>query len=780
LNLWRPILLLRSVLCIICCAFGISVFAAEPLDRPAAAEIESPGVNPDDGGGSDRSPTAELTGVTVGWHGRYKLGKWTPVTIAIEVTGARGAATVELTAVDGDDLECVYQYPAVELTENGVVKWDGWVRWGRRRAGLRAVLKQDGRPIAERNWQGSQLPAGLAGADEVPAGLAPDEQLVVAVGSWPALAQTIQRRSQATASSISLVEVAPDQLPADPRSYDGVDLVIVPLGPLWESVVSGAPLTAASRTWADLANSPGHALLRWTQLGGRVLAFGAAGLDRAIAAEHPLQQLLPGRITRIAAQRQTAALEGFVGGGEPLNRLRRPGELTFSLPVAVVASPAGRAVVVEGSAADARPLILHQAVALGRVIYAGLDLDQFPFTEWTNTNRLIDRLLDLALGPAAQQQEAAAQRIAYAGYQDLSGQLRVTLDQFPGIAVTSFSWIALLIVIYIALIGPIDYWLLRRSGRRFVWTWFTFPCVVLLASAGTMALARQWKGTELQLNQVDIVDWDAATGLARGTHWFEIYSPTSRRWSGELRLDRPWSHGAAGVRWLTWLGLPGSSFGGLDNPPSRLRSDLAYLAPIDEPQPDQWRMAIQGLPLDTASSRGLSGRWWQHLDRPDVGQLRASLTGELSGTVRNPLQRPLQRLWLLHGRWVYELPMLGPDDTWTLDSSALPKNLEYLLTLRRVVDGKDRGTPWNAQSTDVERILQMIGFHAAAGGSSYTGLSNGYQSDLDLSDLVKLDRAILVGWSKIPSAQLHAAAEPLAASQLWAMYRVVIPVELAR
>ena len=48
-------------------------------------------------------------------------------------------------------------------------------------------------------------------------------------------------------------------------------------------------------------------------------------------------------------------------------------------------------------------------------------------------------------------------------------------------------------------------------------------------------LAYALKGSELRVNQVDLVDFDAATGLVRGTSWVNLFSPASEAY--DLSLD---------------------------------------------------------------------------------------------------------------------------------------------------------------------------------------------------------------------------------------------------
>jgi len=110
-----------------------------------------------------------------------------------------------------------------------------------------------------------------------------------------------------------------------------------------------------------------------------------------------------------------------------------------------------------------------------------------------------------------------------------------------------------------------------------------------------------------------------------------------------------------------------------------------------------------------------------------------------------------------------------------------PLNLEARLTERRVEQSKDVSTPWEQDSLDIPRIVQMLMFHESARGRSYTGLTHRYQSRIDLSEHVRLGQAILVGRSSAPVARLTdgSSAAPLSGpdgTAAWTWYRIVLPV----
>ena len=80
--------------------------------------------------------------------------------------------------------------------------------------------------------------------------------------------------------------------------------------------------------------------------------------------------------------------------------------------------------------------------------------------------------------------------------------------------VVSFGWVALLIVLYILLIGPVEYFFLKRVLGRLELTWITFPIIVLTVSLAAYFTAYALKGRDLKVNKIDVVDVDPAPAAA--------------------------------------------------------------------------------------------------------------------------------------------------------------------------------------------------------------------------------------------------------------------------
>ena len=145
----------------------------------------------------------------------------------------------------------------------------------------------------------------------------------------------------------------------------------------------------------------------------------------------------------------------------------------------------------------------------------------------------------------------------------------------------------------------------------------------------------------------------------------------------------------------------------------------------------------------------MTARWRTHTDVHPTADLKG--TGQIPvGTVTNTLDFPLTNCLLAYGNWAYDLGTLAPGDSARLGPVVLRRELNSLLTGRKqVFDGQDdfgreRVTPYDRESSDVAYVLRAMMFFEAAGGRPYTGLSNSYQAFVDLSGLLKANRAVLI------------------------------------
>src|SRR5262249_51778165 len=154
------------------------------------------------------------------------------------------------------------------------------------------------------------------------------------------------------------------------------------------------------------------------------------------------------------------------------------------------------------------PLAVQSPYGLGRITVFGFDLDRGPFSEWGSRGPFWENLVAQTAHPLPQGQFERYPVGRGAAPEDYSTSLQGSLDYFEGVPVVSFGWVALFILIYIVLIGPVDYLFLKKVVKRLEWTWVTFPIIVITVSAGAYFAAYALKGKDLKINKVDVVDID--------------------------------------------------------------------------------------------------------------------------------------------------------------------------------------------------------------------------------------------------------------------------------
>src|SRR5207245_2911466 len=138
------------------------------------------------------------------------------------------------------------------------------------------------------------------------------------------------------------------------------------------------------------------------------------------------------------------------------------------------------------------------------------------------------RLLDEAAVPLPPQQtDPRIARNPYGDPQnyDLASQLQMNLEDFEDVPVISFGWVALFILLYILVVGPLDYFFLKKVVKRLELTWITFPTVVITISVAAYFTAYWLKGNDQKVNKVDVVDIDLHTQQLYGNSWFTVFSP---------------------------------------------------------------------------------------------------------------------------------------------------------------------------------------------------------------------------------------------------------------
>jgi hypothetical protein len=310
------------------------------------------------------------------------------------------------------------------------------------------------------------------------------------------------------------------------------------------------------------------------------------------------------------------------------------------------------------AAGSARPLVVRFPYGRGSMTLIAFDLGRPPFSTWSK---------DFLTGMIAALEPPSSGNPR--GW-DLATQLQRMLDTFD-VPVVSFGWLAVLILAYILVVGPLDYLVVGKLLGRLEWTWITFPLAVLVGSGLIVFAAGRLKPRELHINQIDLVDFDLRTDLgsgqrpprayAYGQTWLTLLSPTAGKYSMgvEPRLEA-WGLGGSGPGkgqehrrvTMSWLGRPE-----FDGPGSYGRARVSLLQRSYEFAPDA--VGLRRVPIPVATSKAFTASWEAALDqRPFEADLRyhpRSVAAKVSGTLSSRLPMDLSDVWLLAGGRTYYL-----------------------------------------------------------------------------------------------------------------------------
>jgi hypothetical protein len=720
--------------------------------------------------------------IRIGFNGAFKVGRWTSISVGITI---ERPCTVRwsIEVPDPHGNPTVFPGPDTQFADTGLQTLKAVFRTGRLDGNLRVRVSADGNEV-ERLLRTSNDEAGT---------LRPALQqsvVLVAVLGQPAGLSDLDNLERPV--RIVKIKDATD-LPATYAAFGGLDILFI----------NGNPKITAAQS---------DAIRDWVHAGGHLTL--AVGRETVAFQNGPMSQwvenFIPLRGTRDL--NQLSGLESFAR--ETTKKIIPRGK---SVKVAKIDTTnddsdtprfAGKVLVTD----EREPLVVRTACGFGRITFFGIDLDGPPLSDWKPLPQVMQKLVFDEFPPVSDQSRKRGKRLSQTGVSDLATQLLSASEEFPDLARISTWTVMTLLIVYLMIIGPIDYFLVHRLFRNPRMTWVSFPTMVCVAAALAIWTARATNSQDVRLNQIDLVDIVAAPGgsqFVRSQSWLTVYTPNTLRNRVTVSPqsfqaddnDPPDATAVAiadaeqetGSFLLSWSGVPESGFGGM------------YRSGGIEFGRPQYHYAsggggIDDLPTAMWSTASLNASR-MHRGEPLVeSDLTSRGFGLLSGTLTHHLGGPLREWMLAYGPGVYfseanprtgETSVIESGTVWSPDGPKVrQQELLGYLTQTRLKEVEQSGASSSKQpeyrlaqseydpfSREPGGILRMISFYRRAGGEKYTHLRNDSLRHLDCSGLLELDRAILFARIDVPVTDLKWNDKRLTATQRSTFIRIVLPVK---
>ena len=711
---------------------------------------------------------AEWKQLHVGFHGLGRTGHSMPVMVEVDGLTAGQQVLLTVTASDPRGNLLINQTAAVTVATDGTISLQGQFAVGRLDGQLRVGVRdaQSEEVLIERPIPVTELSASKA--EELFQGNAAesdsniDSVLHVVRQSTTGLL-TVGELAGLTELQRTLIEIAGDplhllsfqvdsdeQFPDSLAALQCIDVIV-----LEGKTQLNERQAAALQDWVGTG---GHLIV---SSGANVADFLQSSWGKWVGQQFDLDPQ-PVNI------RDLSSLQNYVPSAVQLSTNRR------SVLMSRVTSENVKQVV---SSLDGQ-IVARTGVNEGLLTMVTVDLNQRPLNSWKTLSRFYEMLIFDQLAEGVASGRRGSSRIASSGVSDLSTQLATAYDAVPPEQRWSSWHVMAMMIVYLLLIGPLDYLLVTRVLGKPHLTWLTFPAFIGLGAwlvySETGSDSSQLTSREMHV--LDISENDNQQ-LIHARSFTSLSSELTQRSTVIAQADvELFSLASDPEVNLGWYGRAENVYGGMYREGGAGLGRQTYdslLLSADSVSTDQPSFntfesrKLARLPMLAGGSQALSAEWISRAASKPVfeSELVVLGTGLLEGDVRFHLSVPIRDWLLFYGNRVYQpgpkatdqQRTIQPGETWNRRNDWVrASDLKSFLNGVRIVqsrrstsgalkaDSLQVTTPYNPRSSDPLEILTMISLFEAAGGEAYAGLTNDSLRRLEVSENIRMNSALLL------------------------------------
>ena len=710
------------------------------------------------------SKGVEVENIRVGINEHYKIGAWTPVWVQVRGGVEPFDGIMEVISEDESGTPNAYSVIA-KVGAGETAKFTAYTRPGSPRSNFSVrFIDKDGR------GRGGSSVETLR-PNNLPQATYADEIAILALGKTAGIdlitkvpglnGGTQLNNTNGSATAVDVVQLSDldvSFLPGRSMGFDGFDAIVID--------------TNDANVVDTVLSSRGETIREWVGQGGHLVI--AVGQNWQKVKDSPLGSILPATPTGRTTITDVRTIESYANAKDPLVAETGAARAALTITKLEGAEKAGSKVLCTTTSS---PIVVRGAYGFGRVTVVALDVDSKPFASWTDRGLFWVKAVDLHPASTATS-NLNRSRFNQHMVSDLSGVVRQSLEQFEGVRLIPFGWVAFFIFLYIVLIGPGDYFFLRKVIKRMELTWITFPAIVILVSAAAYFAAYRMKGTELRVNEIDFVDVDIPSKAVRGSSFIGLFSPQNRDYSVSVvpRALTPGGKTPTGETRVSWFASPEEGLRGMNGGGQGLSfggSGYQY-APLGQPS------KLEGVRVKIWSTKEFTARWFANMDGEPIVDSDLSQVGtsdRLNGTVTNRLDVPLQNAVLAFNRNIYyNLGTIAPGATVRVELTQDRRLSGHMRDLQSgYTPDQQVYSPSPGANISRYKLAQAILFRESdTGTNQHTNRPLNY---LDLTGQLDLDRPMLVAEVDRPFCDLDLGSVPSAPkTSRSTILRVILPL----
>lgn len=290
---------------------------------------------------------------------------------------------------------------------------------------------------------------------------------------------------------------------------------------------------------------------------------------------------------------------------------------------------------------DGTPLLASRDLGRGQVLYMGMSPSLPPMRGWDGLIPLFKRLLaehDLKYSYGSSMRGTSVS--SYMSFPGMTSVFETYGSMFvlPGLELPSAWLVGGFLLLYIMIVGPINFIILRRM-KRVELAWFTIPVLVALFSGVAYVLALGSKGADIVSIRANAIYTAEGTEQATVLQHFGLFSPARRTYQLDLNTDSL----------LNEINAYGYYYGGSSSNSATIIGGNGTTS-------------IRDINIDTWSIRGFLAEHTAKLSSPLTSDLELS-NNSIVGKVTNNTNGPLQDVALLRGRAYQYIGFMAPGES---------------------------------------------------------------------------------------------------------------------